>query len=336
MKNLSLLACFLLASQISAQTTDGLVAWFPFNGNAFDESPNGHHGQAIGATLTEDRFGNPNAAYFFDGVDDFIIVPDAPDLRLGATSFTISLWVRPFEINDLQSHSILSKRASSGNQGYLFQLIGTEHVMDLAKGAFNIITSGGWDDPLLTTEQTLFAGDWHHVAYCFDKTNNTGQFYFDNQPDVSGAMVPCNPGTSSSLYIGKDKLTDGIEYPTIQAGYFGGFHFFGAIDDIRIYNRKLSDGERAELFQEGTSPVANPVLSSSIRIMPDPVSDFLKIEAENVDIHSFAIHDTSGKLILENSFTPLVDCQFLRQGTYLISFFGKTHLPLQTQKFIKM
>lgn len=50
--------------------TDGLVGFWSFTGNANDESGNENHGTVHGATLTEDRFGNMNSAYSFDGVDD--------------------------------------------------------------------------------------------------------------------------------------------------------------------------------------------------------------------------------------------------------------------------
>ncbi len=53
---------------------DGLVAFYPFNGNALDESGNGNHGTVSGSVLTEDRFGKPNNAFLFDGVDDYIEV----------------------------------------------------------------------------------------------------------------------------------------------------------------------------------------------------------------------------------------------------------------------
>ena len=46
---------------------DGLVAYYPFNGNANDESGNGNHGIVDGAALSMDRFGNLNSAYLFDG-----------------------------------------------------------------------------------------------------------------------------------------------------------------------------------------------------------------------------------------------------------------------------
>ncbi len=50
--------------------SNGLVAYYPFNGNANDESINTNHAVVYGATLTDDLFGNPNSAYYFDGVDD--------------------------------------------------------------------------------------------------------------------------------------------------------------------------------------------------------------------------------------------------------------------------
>ena len=50
-----------------ADLKDGLVAYYPFNGNANDESGNGNNGTVNGATLTTDRFGNTNKAYSFNG-----------------------------------------------------------------------------------------------------------------------------------------------------------------------------------------------------------------------------------------------------------------------------
>ena len=54
---------------------DGLFMYYPLNGNANDESGRGFHGEILGATLGEDRFGNANSAFLFDGVDDYIELP---------------------------------------------------------------------------------------------------------------------------------------------------------------------------------------------------------------------------------------------------------------------
>jgi hypothetical protein len=59
-----------------ADLSRGLVAYYPLNGNADDMSGNGNHGTVDGATLTQDRFGNQNSAYSFDGVNDYISIPE--------------------------------------------------------------------------------------------------------------------------------------------------------------------------------------------------------------------------------------------------------------------
>ena len=70
----------------------GLVAWYPFDGNASDMSGNGNHGTVNGATLGLDRFGEENKAYSFDGVDDYITLPDSDILELNQTDHSVGLW----------------------------------------------------------------------------------------------------------------------------------------------------------------------------------------------------------------------------------------------------
>jgi hypothetical protein len=71
--------------------TDGLVAYYPFNGNANDISGNGYHGTVNGATLTSDRDGNENNSYSFDGVDDYIFLGKNSDFPI-SNSFSISVF----------------------------------------------------------------------------------------------------------------------------------------------------------------------------------------------------------------------------------------------------
>ena len=69
--------------------SNGLVGWWSFSGNADDMSNNSINGTVYGSTLTEDRFGNINSAFSFDGIDDYILFP--ADL-LPTNERTVSLW----------------------------------------------------------------------------------------------------------------------------------------------------------------------------------------------------------------------------------------------------
>ncbi len=95
--------------------TNGLVGYWPFNGNANDESGNGNNGTVNGATLTTDRNGNGNAAYSFDGVDDYID-NTSNGLPFGNTNRTINCWILNNNNFSGWSHTILSYgTATQGN-----------------------------------------------------------------------------------------------------------------------------------------------------------------------------------------------------------------------------
>ncbi|KPA15373.1 protein containing Fibrinogen, alpha/beta/gamma chain, partial [Candidatus Magnetomorum sp. HK-1] len=87
----------LMFDHLAFKNTDeifkGLVAYYPFNGNANDESGNGNDGEVHGAALTEDRFGNLNKAFVFDGDNDYINVKDSSSLDISST-ITISCWIK--------------------------------------------------------------------------------------------------------------------------------------------------------------------------------------------------------------------------------------------------
>ncbi|OAD18767.1 LamG domain protein jellyroll fold domain protein [Candidatus Thiomargarita nelsonii] len=109
-----------------ADLNDGLVAYYPFDGNAQDESGNGNNGTVHGAILTEDRFGNVESAYRFDGTNSFIEVMDTPALRLNNTDFTVSAWVYETERNVSYQDAILTKRSSGSRNGWFYS-IGTKN-----------------------------------------------------------------------------------------------------------------------------------------------------------------------------------------------------------------
>ena len=93
-----LLTILLLSISVRGQKINldsGLVACYPFNGNANDQSGNGYNGIVNGATLTSDRFGNPNSAYTFNGINNYIYAPDNPTFRV--KSVTLAGWFYPYD-----------------------------------------------------------------------------------------------------------------------------------------------------------------------------------------------------------------------------------------------
>ena len=86
----------------------GLVAYYPFNGNAEDESGNGHDGMVNGPILSNDRNGNPNSAYFFDSKKtDHILLPDHELIKTLRTNYSVSFWLWTRDVT--QDSYIISK-----------------------------------------------------------------------------------------------------------------------------------------------------------------------------------------------------------------------------------
>ena len=97
------LALFMFIPIILSQVpTDGMVGYWPFNGNANDESTNTNHGTVKGAFLSQDRFGAIDSAYGFDGIDDLILISghDGVATFNADEQFSISLWVNIPEYPD--------------------------------------------------------------------------------------------------------------------------------------------------------------------------------------------------------------------------------------------
>src|ERR1039458_3177906 len=84
--------CLSIGCFAQVDLSNGLIAWYPFNGNANDASSNGHNGIVKNATLTKDRFGNDNNAYYCDGTNKAITVLGLSDYK--ATGITISIWIK--------------------------------------------------------------------------------------------------------------------------------------------------------------------------------------------------------------------------------------------------
>jgi hypothetical protein len=116
MKKQITIAIFALSINAFSQIpTNGLVGYWPFSGNANDLSGNNLNGVIDSAILTVDRFGNPNSAYQFNGINSQIIIADNDLLDL-TTNFSISSW---FYINDFSNNwsTILSKHEQEPGEG---------------------------------------------------------------------------------------------------------------------------------------------------------------------------------------------------------------------------
>lgn len=207
----------------------GLVAWYPFNGNANDLSGNGLNGVVSGATLTTDRFNVSNQAYSFDGNSDSIRVENSNLLNFGSLhGFTISTWIK---LNGTQvgSAGVISKAKNVGDwAGYQLLISADSKIMmelDSASKKLNF-----------TGTKNINDGSWHHIALVVNRAADSAHVFIDDTLEITKKGL--------ANYDNNDPLRIGVER---QMNKF----FKGSIDDIFIFDRALSDAEVLKLYQRG-------------------------------------------------------------------------------------
>jgi hypothetical protein len=225
-----------------ADLSDGLVAYYPFNGNANDESGNGHNGTVHGANLTAERFGNPNSAYSFNGVSDYVGVPYAAAFQLPV--FTFAAWIRPtVDLSSPGWADIVSRGEDSTTDNAAFRLAVIGENSPWGSGTAVNYEDNSDDEHVYDTSYYPQVNMWTHLVAT---RNADGQLNIYGNGELLGHWESTpSPTTNCSqdLTIGAVwRHTSGIS----QLGYY----FPGAIDEVRIYNRALSADEIGELASD--------------------------------------------------------------------------------------
>lgn len=255
LRNILAAGIFLLATGLSGagpfDLTNGLVAYYPFNGNAQDGSGNNRHGSVVGPTLAADRFGANGRAYLFDGVNDYIVVSS----RLTSSNpFTWCAWIKPSNSLITQtSGSILSQQDPSTrispNLGFNYPN-GKIHFFSYTyQGLYTYSQLRSfWD-----------TSQWIHVVVTSDPSGQRKIF-------INGSLE----GSASGQEFGEQNARF-IVGCDIRGGNFGGA-FAGLIDDVRVYGRALGDAEVTSLYEEESTTDKTTI---TITAQPQPTSVLL-------------------------------------------------------------
>jgi len=237
---------------VNAQVpTNGLVGYYPFNGNANDESGNGNNGTVNGATLTTDSFGNPNSAYSFNGTSSYISVTNNASLNFAANNkITVGMWFYPTAYPDVDvvSHRcFISKQTGSGTTQQGFSC-------SFQNNPVTLTTRNGSSDNMGYASYTyaLPLNQWCHIVMVYD--NGDGYFYYNgNLVQTNLSQVSTIGDNTSDLYIGK------ATWSNINADPFA-----GKMDDIIIYNRALNLTEVKKLYSMCSDTTIYDTLSITV------------------------------------------------------------------------
>jgi hypothetical protein len=295
--NLAIEKSFKMSNSSSTLET-GLVLYYPFNGNSNDESGNGNNGTVNGATLTPDKAGNANKAYSFDGVNDEISVNASESLKtFCAGDHTYSVWVKLNSTNSVPKFIV-----DAGGTGAYGDQRGIR-LYSSQKPSFKWVTTTSSYEAISST--SLAVGTWYHLVGVLH--GNTGDLY------VNGVKVATNSsaGTPSSISL--------IKIGQVSEGGTGDGSFPGVIDEVRIYNRALSEIEINQIF----TPVIDHIFLSDLKVFPNPFNSIIYIKS-NIELKRIVIFNQLGQSVFENnSQLEFVNTEKLSRGIYTISIVDK-------------
>jgi hypothetical protein len=230
-----------VSSRADYELTNGLIAYYPLQGNGNDLSDRGNNATVNNATPTTDRFGNSNGALFFNGTNAYLEA--AHQQYLNTLPITISCWFSRADTNS--KGTLVGRYVNQSWNGYHLSygdLSGTNSVIPFYARNYGNDISDGYDS---TGENPLYFSkpitdtNWHLATMTVDTSGST--LYIDGVADTNHAWrgAPMVTTTTTPLKIGAQLDPSGQQTA---------FHFHGSLSDVRIYNRALGSNEVAGLY----------------------------------------------------------------------------------------
>ncbi|MFA4850654.1 MAG: LamG-like jellyroll fold domain-containing protein [Methanoregula sp.] len=231
--SVSLLFFFVCPGIVLADIQDSLIVFYPFNGNADDYSSNNLNGVVNGAILTEDRFGNPNSAYSFDGEDDYIDLGN--DNRLKPYfPLSVSMWIK---VDTLKASPIFTNNFDIDIYNGIWVMVKPSGELEASYG------NGGRCNPegrkTINSNPVVNTGEWLHVVAIYHDYS-TIDLYVNSQKMscVTSGFASFLNYSAGPAYIGQKDGSDNL--PPI--------FFRGNMDDVRFYYQALDSAEVDSLY----------------------------------------------------------------------------------------
>ncbi len=318
----SLLISIVLTS--IAQLNNGLVAYYPFSGNANDMSGNNINSITNKAIPAADRFGNPNMAYQFSG-DSNTYIEIAHDSKLNLSeSKTISFWHR---VDTSPTRSFPGLIYKEGPK-FSFPTFGLQLNHDNGYAPKDRFKVGFWfgsgnTNKLISVKEsyldTSYLGKWMHIVATYSYSTGVQKMYFNGVLSDSVVAGALSADTSSkNMQIGRS-----------TAQNFSANHYRGFIDDIRIYNRAISDTEVDSIYNQ-----PNPTLSikdinilESTKVYPNPASKEITISniTQETTVRIFTIDGKFCQSIIIEDLYNTINIDDLSKGIYVVVLQDKNH-----------
>lgn len=289
-----ILGCKISSAQNNLDS--GLIARYAFNNNFLDSSSNNYHATIYGNPIfVADRFGNDSSACWFNGTTDYLRANIGYHSAIG-----VSVWFRtpyPIQNNYPSIFDYGTKAFSAQIDGYT----GASFPYDYGKAAAVV------NDTLFVFTQLMISdADWHHIYVDAGFPGYGPRIYLDGYYQNNYPWyVPLNV-QSHQFCIGRLDTAE-----SLWANYW-----IGEIDELRIYNRYLSENEINRLYNPSFNLPKNQL--KTVEIYPNPIHDILYIKTKQKN-YRIKLFNLQGELLLNEKNCNTIQMQDFVAGVYLIS-----------------
>jgi uncharacterized protein (TIGR02145 family) len=256
------------SADLPSNLQTGLVGYWPFCGNANDESGNGNNGTVNGATLTTDRFGNADSAYLFDSSIDTHIVGSADTFPSGNAARSMSVWYNALSINsDGIGMQLMGYGGMTCGQSFNFNIENPD-TPGSGNGKYEV-QGHCLAFRRFTDLPTPLNNSWHNLVVTYD--GSTLSFYNDGVLVYSDTGINTNTTVLSKAFVfGRttDQSGSGPYYAPLYKG------FDGTLDDIGLWNRALTPIEIQQLANSSTYTWSTGDTTANISVTPSETTEY--------------------------------------------------------------
>ncbi len=314
----------------SGQSQTGLLVHYPLNGNAIEPNNRCNNGSVNGALPTTDQNMHPNSALEFDGVDDYVEISDCLNIHLDS-QFTISTCVYPkgFYTGPCQANYILGK--GSDNEVGHYSLTYQDDDGECATVGqywffgFAVNFSGKrLAVNISAIADTIKLNKWYHIVGVYDGVKL--KLYID------GVLKGLSQDSHSDTLTNNSKnlLLGRMSNPNFP------YYLNGKIDEVKIFNRPLSDVEIQNLKTTSMQNV-NQKMENSFQLFPNPVKDVVKLDGDYKHLVKYVIYQQYGSQIVSGLLNNNeINVEKLSPGIYYIRIFDDRKKSGFSTTFLKL
>lgn len=312
----------------SQSINNGLLLHYPLDNSAIDLSGNMQDG-TVRATSIADRFGNPNSAFAFNGVDDYIDFPNSsklkPDLPV-----SFSFWIK-YNSADVKDRTVFNTSLEENvNSGVFFtsQSSTGNYAVGFGDGspAYSSSTRRSY-----VSNTAIDTSAWQHIVIVVSSATDMKIYVNCEEPGgtYSGSGGALSYSSASGSLGRHDQNT----------GTVPSFYLKGYLDDFRYWDRELTISEVGTLCNNLILPLNQlEKKSHEISVYPNPVQNTLNLKIEEYEamkVKYITLTNILGKVVYESAYQPNLKLGHLKKGTYFLQVLNKNKELIDVVKVIK-